>query len=76
MNRWREVLCTTPMRLTLRLVVLFVAISLVAFGATWWLANNALIDATEGGQVELTLWVADAAGDRAHIGTVFHGRSE
>lgn len=47
MNRWREVLCTTPMRLTLRLVVLFVAISLVAFGATWWLANNALIDATE-----------------------------
>ena len=30
----------------------------------------------EGGQVELTLWVADAAGDRAHIGTVFHGRSE
>ena len=47
MNRWREVLCTTPMRLTLRLAALFLAISLIAFGVTWWLANSALLDATE-----------------------------
>ena len=47
MSRWREVLRTTPMRLTLRLAALFLAISLIAFGVTWWLANSALLDATE-----------------------------
>ncbi|MFC3568593.1 cytochrome c oxidase accessory protein CcoG [Paracoccus simplex] len=31
----------------------------------------------EGGQAELTLWVEDATdGQRAHVDTVFHGRSE
>ena len=35
MSRWREVLRTTPMRLTLRLAALFLAISLIAFGVTW-----------------------------------------
>ncbi|MDO5622704.1 MAG: ATP-binding protein [Paracoccus sp. (in: a-proteobacteria)] len=47
MSRWRETLRTTPMRLTLRLVALFLAISLTAFAATWWLTNKALLDATE-----------------------------
>lgn len=47
MSRWREVLRTTPMRLTLRLVTLFVAVSLVAFAVTWWLTDKALMDATE-----------------------------
>lgn len=47
MIRWREILRTTPMRLTLRLVVLFVAASLGAFAVTWWLADRALLDATE-----------------------------
>ncbi|MDN5926218.1 MAG: HAMP domain-containing histidine kinase [Hyphomicrobiales bacterium] len=47
MTHWREILRTTPMRLTLRLVVLFVAASLGAFAVTWWLANEALLDATE-----------------------------
>lgn len=45
MSRWLEVLRTTPMRLTLRLVALFLVVSLVTFGVTWWLANNALMDA-------------------------------
>ena len=40
---WR----TTPMRLTLRLVALFALVSMLAFGATWWLANRALLDAAE-----------------------------
>ena len=31
----------------------------------------------EGGQAELTLWVEDLGdGTRAHVDTVFHGRSE
>jgi signal transduction histidine kinase len=47
MNRVLEVLRTTPMRLTLRLVALFLVVSLVTFGVTWWLANNALMDAAE-----------------------------
>lgn len=54
MNHWLEVLRTTPMRLTLRLVALFLAISLLTFGATWWLANNALLDAAET-QLELQI---------------------
>lgn len=43
---WRAALRTTPMRLTLRLVALFVMIGTLAFGVTWWLANNALLEAT------------------------------
>ena len=44
---WRDILRSTPMRLTLRLVGLFLLISLLTFAATWWLANKALLDATE-----------------------------
>lgn len=44
---WREILRSTPMRLTLRLVVLFLLISLLTFAATWWLANRTLLDAAE-----------------------------
>jgi signal transduction histidine kinase len=47
MSRWREMLRATPMRLTLRLVALFMAVSLVAFTVTWWLTDKALLDATE-----------------------------
>lgn len=47
MSHWREVWHTTPMRLTLRLVALFVAASLLAFATAWWLASSALLDATE-----------------------------
>lgn len=47
MAEWRDILRSTPMRLTLRLVVLFLAISLLTFAATWWLASRALMDATE-----------------------------
>ncbi|HRO00117.1 MAG TPA: hypothetical protein PLX43_01200, partial [Nitrobacter sp.] len=46
MNRWREIWRTTPMRLTLRLVALFAGVSLAAFATAWWLANDALLDAT------------------------------
>lgn len=44
---WRDILRSTPMRLTLRLVALFVLISLLTFAATWWLANKTLLDAAE-----------------------------
>ncbi|MDO5705870.1 MAG: HAMP domain-containing sensor histidine kinase [Paracoccus sp. (in: a-proteobacteria)] len=47
MSRWRDFARMTPMRLTLRLVALFTAVSLIAFAATWWLADRALLDATE-----------------------------
>lgn len=47
MSRWREVLAATPMRLTLRLAALFTAVSLGSFLLTWWMANRALLDATE-----------------------------
>lgn len=47
MNDWRAVWRTTPMRLTLRLVSLFVAVSLATFAAAWWLSNKALLEATE-----------------------------
>lgn len=45
--RLRAILATTPMRLTLRLVALFVVISLVAFAITWRLSEQALIEAGE-----------------------------
>lgn len=44
---WRETFRSSPMRLTLRLVALFLAVSLITFAATWWLANRALLDARE-----------------------------
>ena len=44
---WRDILRSTPMRLTLRLVALFVLISLLTFAATWWLANKTMLDAAE-----------------------------
>ena len=47
MNRWRDALRSTPMRLTLRLVVLFLLVGSVSFLVTWWLANEALLSATE-----------------------------
>lgn len=43
----RDILRSTPMRLTLRLVALFVLVSLVTFAATWWLANKTMLDAAE-----------------------------
>ena len=46
---WADILRSTPMRMTLRLVALFTLISLLTFAATWWLANRALLDATEAG---------------------------
>lgn len=46
-GHWREVLRATPMRLTLRLVALFVAVSLTAFAATYWLTEKAMLDAIE-----------------------------
>ena len=45
--KWRDILQSTPMRLTLRLVALFMLISLLTFAATWRLANKALLDAAE-----------------------------
>lgn len=47
MSHWREIMRSTPMRLTLRLVILFLAVSLATFAVTWWLANKALLEATE-----------------------------
>ena len=41
---WADILRSTPMRMTLRLVALFTLISLLTFAATWWLANRALLD--------------------------------
>lgn len=42
--RLRPLLRSNPMRLTLRLVAVFVTISLCSFAVTWWLANEAVID--------------------------------
>ena len=47
MSGWREMRRSTPMRLTLRLVALFAAISLLSFAATWWMAGQTLLDAAE-----------------------------
>lgn len=47
MSGWRETLATTPMRLTLRLVALFLAVSLAGFGMTWWLSRAAILEAAE-----------------------------
>jgi len=47
MNRWRAIWRTTPMRLTLRLVALFVLVSHATFAAAWWQSNKTLLDATE-----------------------------
>lgn len=43
----RDLLLATPMRLTLRLVALFLVISIAAFGATFWLKKKAMLDAVE-----------------------------
>ena len=47
MTGWREILRTTPMRLTLRLVAVFTAISIAGFAATWWLADKEFREAVE-----------------------------
>ncbi|TXB69404.1 HAMP domain-containing protein [Paracoccus aurantiacus] len=57
---------STPMRLTLRLVALFVLISLLTFIATWWLANKTLLDAAEY-TLDLELAELSASGDPATI---------
>ncbi|WP_323715932.1 sensor histidine kinase [Paracoccus aminovorans] len=44
---WRAILRTTPMRLTLRLVVIFTVISIAGFAATWWLADKEFREAVE-----------------------------
>ena len=61
---WADILRSTPMRMTLRLVALFTLISLLTFAATWWLANRALLDATEAG--------LDAKQARLRAKQVFH----
>lgn len=44
---WREALGATPMRQSLRLVLLFLIVASLSFLATWFLANEALLDASE-----------------------------
>ena len=44
---WRAILRTTPMRLTLRLALVFTLISIAGFGATWWLADREFREAVE-----------------------------
>ncbi len=63
--RVRGLLSTTPMRLTLRLVALFVAVSLVAFAITWKLSEQALMSA---GETALKQQVAELAADRGASG--------
>lgn len=66
MSRWREIWRTTPMRLTLRLVALFAGVSLAAFATAWWLANDALLDATAAA-LEKQIADIEAAGPPAAI---------
>lgn len=66
MAEWRDILRSTPMRLTLRLVILFLAISLLTFAATWWLANRALMDATEA-TLDQNLTELSASGNAGQI---------
>lgn len=47
MSPWRDAFRATPMRLTLRLVALFLVLSTASFLLTWWLANEALLSATK-----------------------------
>lgn len=62
---WRDILQSTPMRLTLRLVALFALISLLTFAATWWLVNLALLDTTESAlDLELAELAASAQPER------------
>lgn len=63
---WRDTLRSTPMRLTLRLVALFLLISLLTFAATWWLANRTLLDAAENA-LDVELDELSAPGDPAGI---------
>ncbi len=63
---WRDILRSTPMRLTLRLVALFVLISLLTFAATWWLANKTLLDAAES-TLDVELDELSASGNAAGI---------
>ena len=63
---WADILRSTPMRMTLRLVALFTLISLLTFAATWWLANRALLDATEAG-LDASLDELSALGDQKDI---------
>lgn len=65
-GHWREVLRATPMRLTLRLVVLFVAVSLTAFAATYWLTEKAMLDAIES---QLEQQIAELAVEGSAEGT-------
>ncbi|AGT08920.1 sensor histidine kinase [Paracoccus aminophilus] len=66
MTRWREALRATPMRLTLRLVALYILISALSFLTTWWLASEALLDASES-VLEQELEELAASGDPADI---------
>ena len=62
---WRDILQSTPMRLTFRLVALFALISLLTFAATWWLVSQALLDTTETAlDLELAELAASAQPDR------------
>ena len=63
---WRDILRSTPMRLTLRLVALFLLISLLTFAATWWLANRTLLDAAESA-LDVELDELSASGNAAGI---------
>ncbi len=63
---WRDILRSTPMRLTLRLVALFLLISLLTFAATWWLANRTLLDAAENA-LDVELDELSASGNAAGI---------
>lgn len=63
---WRDILRSTPMRLTLRLVSLFMLISLLTFAATWWLANKTLLDAAESA-LDVELYELSASGNVAGI---------
>ena len=66
MTGWREILRTTPMRLTLRLVAVFTAISIAGFGATWWLADKEFREAT-GEALEQRIESLSHAGDADDI---------
>lgn len=69
MSQWRDAFHATPMRLTLRLVALFLLVSTVSFLVTWWLANEALLSATEN-VLEQEIEELSASGDPAIIARV------
>ncbi|CAM3107495.1 Signal transduction histidine kinase [Paracoccus aminovorans] len=63
---WQDTLRSTPMRLTLRLVALFLMTSLLTFAATWWLANKTLLDAADN-TLDVELDELSASGNAAGI---------